>query len=257
MPILKKLSRIVPGSAPNQTGTVLLIGSLIIMVLLIIVVLSRFGAAYERGLSSVLQNQQPQQLSQTVKRKNVRKVTVLTSDAGCMEVTPDGVVRMFKTCGTDLSGAARLTNTRDIQRLFRLTTENDLSMYQSKPSGAYTTIIIHSDDGDQTVYIPHGGQGPTPPAGEIIIIIDQIGGDIPSLKPRPTSGPTPTNLPPGVTQTPTPTAEIVFGDTPTPTPSITLTEQPFSCDFSADSKNRPVTVSNTLCSSAPTPGPLQ
>lgn len=231
-------------------------GVLLILLVSITVVVAKFGNAYRRGLLNVT-NQKPTQELALREKKIIRRLSVRKSgEAGCLEITPDGAVRVYSRCGSELETASRLTDIKNIVKLFKLISENDLAAtLPVTPDGEVYELTIVTENGSQVVYIVFNpdNSGTT---GEIINTIEDIKEDIPQPSPTPTpapieSGPTPT----GVLTSPTPTGG--FAPTPLPTTSpAPQAQQPFLCDFAeGGGQQRPLTISNTICSTAPTPAP--
>jgi len=239
---------------------VLAIGVFILIFLLIFFVLRRFGTQYNQGLTSLTQTN-----NQNVgvrKSRLVRKVTIFQDEntASCLEVTPDGVVRSFETCGGEPTDINRLSNPKNIFELIRVASQIDVSLYMEKPTVPFVTLVIESDEGSVTVYIPTGGSGGSGGGGDggVGDIIDNIIGDLP--QPTATPGPfvpTPTPTMGGVSFTPTPSPLISSTPGPSPTPSPTPeVDNPFLCGFSEGSTGvKPLNVSNYICSTEPSPPP--
>lgn len=231
---------------------------LVMILVAVVLVLRQIGFAYGQGLK-IFEGRESHEPAALAKNARIRKITVKKSDTGeCIEVTPDGAVRVYKTCGGDLEDAHRTSDTRTVQRLFTLVTETGSKTYVP----GSTEVMVELEDGSVvTVYIPPGGDAGGGGGGsgsgggsDIDNIIDEIKGD----------GPTPT-APPGATGTPlvTPTfaPTMPAGPTPTPNPFATPTptpepEKPFTCDFydTGGSQAKPYRVSNVVCSTQPQPG---
>jgi hypothetical protein len=243
---MKKLSRIV----------VLAIVVCIFIFLLIFLVLRNFGSQYNQGLTSLTQTNN--QNIGVRKSRLVRRVTIFQDEntTSCLEVTPDGVVRSYDTCGGTPTDVNRLSNPKNIFELIRIASQIDTSLYTEKPKVPFITLVIESDEGKVTVYIPTGDGGGG--GGGIGDIIDLITGDLP--EPTATLGPfvpTPTPTMGGVSFTPTPSPLIsaTFAPSPTsaPTPEV---DNPFLCGFSEGSTGvKPLNVSNYICSTQPSPPP--
>src|SRR3989344_8837826 len=96
---------------------ILVIGSTVVVVM-------RLGVAYKGGLSSLTGQKLPEEVS-LKKKKNIKKITVQKEGStDCMEVTPDGIVKIYTTCGQNLDSANRLTDTKNILKLFKLISES-------------------------------------------------------------------------------------------------------------------------------------
>jgi hypothetical protein len=233
--------------ARNQRLYVL-VGILFLSITLAVVFyVVRFGSAYRSQVGSV-ENQPPIQDQTLVKARNVHKVTIKREgEDSCMEVSQDGVVRQFAQCGTQLVRADRLVETKNVVRLLKLVSERRWTTGK-RPEGKVIELTIETDEGTETGYISVGDPGDK----EITDTIGGITGDIPKPTPAPSVIPTPT-LPPGVTPSPTPT--LPPGVTPSPTlaPDETPADRSFVCGY--QDKGKPTNVSNTMCSTGPTPLP--
>jgi len=217
------------------------------------VLVSKFGGAYRTELMK-LAGQVPTQELTLRQKKNIRKITVRkNAEEGCIEITPDGAVRVYTACGGELDNAARLTDLKNISKLFRLVSETNLAAYKNSRAGDLYEVILETDTGTETYYLIIDDNTPSP-VKDIKDAIDDIEEDIPQPTPTPiqTSGyPTPT----GYIGTVTPTFPWT-SVTPTPTGVSEQTINPFICDFTETSgKKKPLNVSNIICSSGPTPAP--
>lgn len=209
------------------------------------------GKAYKQSLGIVPEVEISNQ--KIVTQKVIKKITIQDlGNAECLEITPDGAVRAYDTCGGQLTRAGRMTSLRDISTLIRLVSENNLSTLSHKQDGSGIEIIIESDQGIEYLYLPTESQTSGDLVSLILATITQIKGDVPPViftetpKVSPsivimTSTPTPTSLPSGV---PTPTPTIAQGGS-------TGTDS-FTCDFTeSNGKKKPVTISNIVCSTDP------
>lgn len=225
-------------------------GVLAVIILVAALVLIGVGRAYKGGLASLLQTQKE---SAPVKRKQVNRITLKKGgENSCIEITPDGVVRIFKECGGNLSEARRLEDTRNLQLLFQALSLQDESLFTTCDGLCYE-VTIETDEGTQTLYIPVGGGG-TGTGGSIGDLIEDIEEQV-TASPSPTPGaplPSPT---PGVTPLPSPTP----GGSSSPLPSGGGTggesEGSFYCDFSETDPKKPYRVSGVVCTTEPSPVP--
>lgn len=214
---------------------------------LIILLLTRIGSGYQKSISSVEQNKTSAPVNyRTV--KNVRKITVHDQKGnGCMEITPDGVVRKYSVCGEKLESADRLRDPKNIIKLFRKISERDWATTTPPPSANILKLTFENEDGttdDYYVVIDD------PDDTDIADVIEDITEDIPPQSSLPTPSPIPSNPPiGGATNTPSPTQYIPpWVPTPTTQP---IGDQPFLCGYTQDGK--PTNISNTMCSTLPTP----
>jgi hypothetical protein len=133
------------------------IGLAIVMIVTALV-LRQIGSAYGRGihLSGASGKSEPAVIA---KNARVRKIIVKKNNTGeCVEVTPDGVVRIFATCDEGLTDTFRSTDTRAVQKLFTFVSEYGS---RQKAEGS-TEVTVELEDGTiVTVYIPPdaGGSG--------------------------------------------------------------------------------------------------
>jgi len=261
----------------NKGKPILFVGVIFIIVLcLIIVTLVRIGGAYKSGLNRFSMDEKISDVTHT-ERQKIRKITIKNaSDPGCMEVTPDGIIRVFTVCQEELSGAQRVTDTRFILRLYKKMAETDLTKLPDATNSTCSgyTMILETDTETKSVCLQNttegsnnsGGNSGTGGSGgggtnggdigEIITIINQVIDNIP-----PTPTPTPVvispTVVPGTSISSTPTEIVLpsWGVTPMPTSAVTL---PFTCSYTdARGKKRPYTISNIICSTEPSPGPTQ
>lgn len=234
----------------KNTSKVLVIAGLVFFFAVVAATLSAFyfGKAYKQRLGIVPEVEISTQ--KIVTQKVIKKITIQDlGNAECLEITPDGAVRAYDTCGGQLTRAGRMTNIRDISTLIRLVSENNLRTLSHKQDGSRIEIIIESDLGIEYLYLPVASQTSGDLVSLILTTITQIKGDIPPViftetpivSPSVvilTSTPTPTSLPSGV-QTPTPT--VVQGGSGG--------ADSFTCDFTeSNGKKKPVTISNIVCS---------
>lgn len=207
---------------------------------------------YARGTAfSIPADNEPQIADTPVNR--VRKITV-TGNGGndeCIEITPDGLVRVYETCGGDLIDSYRSIDSQAISRLFRLISEG---RYSRTMRDGLREVVVETDQGVYTYYLSEG-DGETAYNPGINDLIDDIINDKPIELPTPTApaNPTPTFF----VVTPGPTGSVMPSPTWSP-PGVTPTpdgEKPFTCDFiDATTGKRPYRVSNVVCSSYPEPG---
>jgi hypothetical protein len=232
---------------------VLIVGIIFVLVLtIIIVVIFKFGLAYKGGLENLSDSSQNKNEFELSKKKPVKKITFKNQDdGGCIEVTPEGIVRVYIDCNKELGSAARLNDPSNILKLIKLVSETDWEKYKKKISGGYYEIDIETESGITTIYLPDGGSGNT---DEIEKIIDDIKKDIPNESPLPTN--IPASLSPYVSSWPSilPSGETIFMS-PGPSPSGIIIN-PFICPFAeSGGKKKPVNVSNIICSNDPSPAP--
>jgi hypothetical protein len=231
-------------------------GVLALIVLMASVAVIRFGRAYQWGIFGF--NTTETSVETTVReKKKLRKITVRKGDsAGCIEVTPDGAVRVYRTCGEELESANRPYNPKNILKLFRLVSERNLSDLPSgSEEGTLYTLMIETDEGTQVVVIVVNEDTPDPIV-EIIETIEDIEEEIPEPTSTPADPllPTPTQ-PPVLSGTPVPSGTPFPSAFPTPTPTGPAVDLGFLCDFIESTGPKPYNISNFVCSTGPTPFP--
>jgi len=220
------------------------------------VVVVRIGKAYQWGLLGFTETEKTDTITLRQK-KQLRKITVRRgTDPGCMEVTPDGAVRIFSTCGGELEQAQRPDNPKNILLLFQLVSERDLpTTLGENTTGTVYELTIETDEGSEVVYLIINDDTP-PPIVDIIETIDDITEDIPEPTVTPSvSSPTPTTPPVPTEGGPTPTGTIFPTQNPTPTPTGPAVDVGFLCDFFETTGQKPYNISNFVCSTGPTPFP--
>ena len=226
-------------------------GLFILVLLATVFLVYKFGGAYRQSLRNVGGPQSTQEVT-LKKKKQIRKITVQKSnDTSCIEVTPDGVVRVFAVCGGDLTQASRPTNLQNIFKLFKLVSEQDLAKYKQSGNHVYQ-ITVETDTGSETYYLASDGGG----GSAIIDTITKIGGDIP---PSGSPSPTPPSVSPNPGSSPTASASPLAGSSPEASVSPGTGGgggNPFACDFSeGGGGGKPYRVSNIVCTSEPSPVP--
>lgn len=231
-------------------GNVLLIvgGLFILVVAVSVLIVLGVGRIYRERITS-LEQTRSQELKLT-KRAAIRKITIKKKDeTGCMEVTPDGAVRVYESCGGKLVSATRLSDPRNILKLFQIVSEADVSMYRDSGAAVFE-LVIETDSGTQTIFVTSGG------GEQVISTISQIQGDIPQ--------PSPTVLLPQssqiTVQSPYPSPSVssaVSSPPPNSSPPPTVGGSiPFTCDFyESGGQGKPYRVSNVVCSTEPSPVP--
>lgn len=241
-------------NSSKQITTAIIIFAIVLFILVLVVFW--FGKKYRSNISSY-ENPNIQSNINLEKATDITSITFQKEgEPGCIEVTPDGQVKIFTTCGKDLETAYRTTNNRNINRLFELIKSGKLSTV--KFDGAME-LSVNTNKGRITYYIKpsdtsnNGNPNSKPIDDQIIIIIDTIIDD------KPENTPTPTNVP-DVSPTdtyssPTPSQYIYFYNTATPTPREETEQQienSFVCDFTTtDGSKKPYRVSNVVCTNEP------
>lgn len=216
-------------------------------------VIYALGKAYQSGLS--ISNNQPIQEIKITKTKKIRKITLKkTNQDACIEVSPDGTVRIYNTCGQQLTEAARLTNLNAIQKLFAQVSEQTYVVCRDDLVNAYQ-IVVESDQGVETVCVLENNNSGGGVSSNITDIINNILGDLP----HPSTSPLPNRSTPPPTNSPyasPPHASPSGNSTPSPSPGASGTPSGFICDYhETTGQNKPYTVSNIVCSTSPSPLP--
>ncbi len=245
-------------AATQQRLILFIIGILVIVIGAAVVIAGGLGQSLREGLQSI--NPQVQDLT-LAEKKDVRRVTIRKGGSDeCIEVTPDGIVRVLRNCDENqIEEVYRAEDAQAIFQLFNKVARTDLSRYRLPPAAGtqYYTLTIETSQGQEVYYIPENENIP-PLVQDIIDIIEE------EILPSPTATPSPTR-PPGATPTPTtvstatPTPTLPPGvtatSTPTPTPGPDEPEgDPFTCVFDDNqSGQKPYRVSNVVCSTEPIP----
>lgn len=214
-----------------------------------VLVIFAIGKAYQGGLG-FLGNNAPQSV-EVAPRKTIKKITIKKPDSlECLEVTPDGVVRAYTTCGEELSDAGRPADPTNVNKLVNLLRLRDLSKYKTRGPGAVYEIIIETDSGTETYYLPVDSGD-----DEVEEIIDVIEDIETSLTPSPTpqlNSP----LPSVSSSLPPPGSSPGSSPSSPPTGGGGTADNPFICGFTeTDQERKPVPVSNIICTSNPSPAP--
>lgn len=227
------------------------IGIFVIVVVIILIISIKFGGAYKGGLSNFSNEIQDQEIvlkkKKQVKRLSIRK----KGDTSCMDITPDGVVRQYDVCGGELTDAERLSDSKNITRLFKFVSESDITKLQDSGEDVYE-ITIYTETGTEVIYVSNSGTNGQ--AGQIVQEIILIIGDIHNPTPTPNSSGS-YESPRSSSQLSSPHASGITTPSPTPT-SQPESLTPFICDYvESGSKKKPYNVSNVICSNEPTTAP--
>lgn len=228
----------------------------VVTVVTVIVYLINMGRSYRSGLEN-WENDDPLTEAEIIETRKIKRVTLQKDgDSGCVEVAPDGAVRIYKECGQDAENAFRSTEARQLRQILRIVSSGKLST--TYVEGAYKLTVEYNDK-TVTYYIPPGNSVPGG-GGDIgdklIDIIDDVVDDAPTPSPTiyiaNTITPTPIVIP---GESPTPTVWM-SNPSPTPTPvSGDVTPVPFTCDFTDQYDKKPYRVSSVVCTSEPTVNP--
>ncbi len=226
---------------------------LVVVFFLLYSILQYYGKKHDQGLERLLVRPSDPPATQNV--RSIRRITVIQeNDDSCLDILPNGVVQRYETCGGEMKDAYRAPDPKYILRLMQLASQIDLAEHQRYPSGRYLTIVVETDEGTHTLYIPIEEEN-----NDIATLIRQIQEDIPQHTPMPTvftNTPTPTQGM-SITSTPTVSLSITPGSSPTvrPTPSD-IVDNPFTCGyFEETGRQRPYNVSNFICTTEPSPAP--
>ncbi len=220
------------------------------VVLIILLFIIKFGSAYRGNLSSYINNPKQQELK-LKKKKDIKRITFRKQgEISCLEMTPDGVVRQYSVCGNTLTDVQRLSDSKNITKLFKLVSENELENLKNTGGEIYE-LTIQTDTGTQVVYMSAAN---SPIANEIIQTVEYVHGDLVGTSPTPTSVVNSSAAPINNGTTPSPQNSL---SNPSPTPDASATSQlPFVCDFiETSTKKKPFNVSNVICSSEPVTAP--
>lgn len=222
---------------------------LVIILAVVFFLVIGFGKLYRGTLSNLIAPNKEQELPPAAKKKTVRKITIKRlGEEGCLEVTPEGVVRVYNICGEELKGAARLQDPKNIIKLFKIANESDLTKYTSEGEGEIYELTIETDTGTQVITIVVNNNSPGY-VTDLIQTIVAIGGDLPSFYPTPSpvvNNPIPSAV---VFVSPTPASSSIFYPSPTAIGGVPQ-EEYFTCDF-GESSTKPYRISNVVCTSEP------
>lgn len=242
---------------------VLFIGGIILIIVIVVIVILtiKVGNAYKSKLSDTT-TQAPLPITHTEKDAITKVSITNNNDNSCIEITPDGAIRVYSECGTKLVTAHRTTDIRYTAKLYKTLYEmpESESQTQSTIDNCEGYIItIETENNTRKVCITKDSQngGDTSQNSfqqtinnDIIDTIDKIIEDIP---PTPTVTSSPNQ--PTSTLSPSSTVNPSQPMIPTviPTPTVTSAPQkPFTCDFlDVNGKKRPKNVSNVICSTDP------
>lgn len=241
---------------------IVIIGVVFLLVVLgTVIVTGQFGNALGMRFNSITPPINTDPVSGREK-KQIKRVTLQNDDdTKCIQVTPDGIIRVFETCEGEATNAARSQENKIVQELFKRIEETTFtSQYRRRPNGKSIIVTVETEQGTEVLYLPvssgGNGSGLDNQIQQIVETIDKITDivTLPTPTPQITDTPTPT-LPPGVTSTPTPTTTVT-GPTPTdtPVPTGTIAPQPFTCGFTETNGPKPYNISNYVCTTEPTPG---
>src|SRR4030042_3500660 len=135
-----------------STKHIILIGLIFIGLFIIsLLVLNRIGISYRFGLSRFSDSGVPKEINRISKAKINRIRLKSDKDAGCIEVTPDGVVRVFEVCEAELSQVNRMGDTREILQLFKQISEVDLSKIKDAQTCDTYLLTVSTDSSTRTI----------------------------------------------------------------------------------------------------------
>ncbi|RJR15443.1 hypothetical protein C4579_02275 [Candidatus Microgenomates bacterium] len=227
----------------KQRSLFLIAGVLILLVIIVVFVAIKLGGAYRSGLSGI---EQPQSAPLNIRKtKKIQKITIQAPDLeGCIEVTPDGVVRVYSVCEETLEQVSRPRDSKYILDLYRRLSYLDLDTYVTPDlsSGIAYTLHIQTDSGTYTIIITYDDEEGTEQIDNLIETIPD-----PSPTPQasvPGTSPSPSS-PPGTS--PSPQAS---GTSPSPSPQASG-DNPFICDYAQSEPGKPYRVSNIVCTDEP------
>jgi hypothetical protein len=240
------------GENERKSSRILLyvgIGFAAVIVLLVVFGMA-FGGSYRKTLSEILPQSQINNLS-TTETKKVKKITFQKqNETGCIEVTPDGIVRVYTVCNEKLDSANRVTETRNINKLFQLVREKDYKTRDFSDSENAYKVIVETESGTEIFYIvvDEGNE-----SEELLDTLNDIIEDIPKSSPTPSPiYPTPSS--PGASQSTQPASSQ--SPNPSPSPNSSEIVETFTCDFTESGDPRkPYNVSNVICTGEPSPAP--
>ncbi len=226
------------------------IGFVVTIIMLLILGVA-FGGLYKRKLSDIVGQPQISELT-SIEVKKIKKVTFQKRNtSSCIEVIPDGIVRIYTVCGEELDSAYRLDQNRNINKLFKTLQEKDFKSKRFSDTDEVYQVTLETETGTEIFYIVIGSDDE---GEELLEIIEDIQEDIP--RPSPSwKGPSTS----GDGSSPFPSTAPSVGQNPSASPSPTPTSGPvltFTCEFTeSGGSKRPYNVSNVICTSEPSPAP--
>lgn len=219
-------------------------------IILLVIFGIAFGGSYRRTLSNFVEEPKISELT-TTEVKKIKKVTFQKRNtSGCIEVTPDGIVRVYSVCGEELESADRLDEKKNINKLFQLLREKDFKSQKLSADDEVYEITVETETGTEIFYVVVGGGGNEE---ELLETLDDILEDIPIPSATPIQG-QPSFSPFAPSNSPqTSNGQIIY---PSPSASPSGYVETFTCEFSETrTKKKPVNVSNIICTSDPSPAP--
>lgn len=241
----------------NQWRILLVAGGVLVVLIVLIVSILRFiGGRYQSRIEDIKIPLRKDTVFE-VKRRVVRQVVIRSQgETGCIEVNPDGAVRVYSDCETKkLAATERELDTKFIRQLFEHYAQSERDEEKVVRTSGYV-VRVTTDSGVVTYYVPFasddGIESSVGLLDTISEIIEKIIEDAP--EPTPTTvyvSPTVPVVTPTSQLAPSPTSGVVSSPTPTPTAA----PKPFSCEFSENDPKKPYRVSQVVCTSEPTPMP--
>lgn len=219
----------------------------------IMYITTRIARGYREEIATVESVPPPKDVS-TVQTTRVRKITVKKpgDGDGCTEISNDGSVLVYETCGENLATANRLNNTDLVWKIMKSVTAAKGS--PAAEPGSYQLTVELDNGSTYTIYINPGDTGHSPVDQEVIRIITDITDSLPT--------PVPTNQPSVISPSDTPIIYVTLTPTPflinliSPTTIPTGPAGPkgsFTCNFfdTGTGGRKPYRVSNVVCSDDP------
>lgn len=226
------------------------IGFALTLILLLVLGIA-FGVSYRKSLTNVVPEPQINEMTSLVGKK-IKKVTFQKRySSECIEVTADGIVRVYATCGKELNSADRLRDPKNIFKLYKLLTEKDYKSDSFTENDEVYLVTLETETGTQIFYFVADSKDTN--IAELINTFNNILGDLPGASPTPNFALLSSSSPQVSASLPPPSGTSFY---PTPSPSGASLTQTFTCDFSdAKGTKKPMNVSNVICTGDPSPAP--
>jgi hypothetical protein len=240
---------------------ILIVGAVFILVIIILIFfLVKFGSIYKSGLTNLVDQNKATEYTLR-KTKIIKKITTLNNqDKSCIEITPEGIVRIYEVCGEKLTSANRLKDPKNIIRLVNIISSTEISNPGNTCLETQYEILIETDTGQEKIcFDMENGRIQDGSNKGLIEDINQIIRDIVADMPDNSSVPSNTVFPNSSSNsyylpTPEPSNGSII-TSPLPSGSI-QNLNPFTCEFSTNSgKRKPMNISNIICSNDPSPAP--
>jgi hypothetical protein len=240
------------GSPKKANRWLLLAGIGFAITIIILAILGlALGANYRKTISGLVEEPKINEITSTEAKKVKKIIFQKRNSSGCIEVTPEGIVRVYQVCQEELESANRLVDPKNLIKLFKLVTEKTYKSQSFSDNDEVYQVILETNTGKEIFYIVVGGSDQ---GDELLDTLEDVIEDIPD--PTPTSyisSPSPRNSP-AVSGSTSPSGSSLFFSSPSPSPSGYV--ETFTCEFSESGGTaKPKNVSNVICTGDPSPAP--